>query len=104
MRCTAIVPWPRPSWGAAGDYVLVRESEPAGAFGRCRSSHRQRWSTKRKKSAKTTELAHGRKERRAALVAPAKGMAEKHDFPGLAAVARIVSKRAVRRDGNRAIF
>jgi predicted transposase YbfD/YdcC len=48
---------------------------------------------KRRKSAKTAELAHGRKERRTALVAPAPDMAEKHAFPGVVAVARITSRR-----------
>jgi predicted transposase YbfD/YdcC len=41
----------------------------------------------------TTDAAHGRKEQRKALVTPVKDMAQKQDFPGLKAVARITSKR-----------
>src|SRR5262249_47261206 len=41
----------------------------------------------------TAEEAHGRSERRVALVAPLPGAAKKHDFLGLKAVARITSKR-----------
>lgn len=43
--------------------------------------------------AKTQEYGHGRKEARAAVVVPAKELGEKHSFPGLAAVARVVSRR-----------
>lgn len=48
---------------------------------------------KRLKPAKTKGTAHGRKERRAAIVVPAANMAGDHDFPGLAAVARVESRR-----------
>ena len=41
----------------------------------------------------TKDADHGRKETRAAIVAPVRDMAEEHDFPGLKAVARITSKR-----------
>lgn len=41
----------------------------------------------------TVETAHGRQETRVAVVAPAPHMAVIHDFPGLAAVARIESRR-----------
>lgn len=44
-------------------------------------------------SAQTQDADHGRKERRTAIVAPAKHMAIKHDFPRLKAVARITSRR-----------
>src|ERR1700690_1158812 len=41
----------------------------------------------------TQDTRHGRKETRSAIVTSAKGMAEKHNFPGLQAVARVTSKR-----------
>ncbi|HWD26105.1 MAG TPA: ISAs1 family transposase [Rhizomicrobium sp.] len=43
--------------------------------------------------ATTQDAAHGRAEPRAALVTSAKAMARKHRFPGLAAVAKITSRR-----------
>jgi predicted transposase YbfD/YdcC len=43
--------------------------------------------------ATTQDARHGRAESRSALVTAAKTMAHKHDFPGLAAVARITSRR-----------
>jgi predicted transposase YbfD/YdcC len=75
-----------------GDYVLtVKANQPAlmadAEAAVAALKH------KSEKSAKSAETAHGRREKRAALVATVKGMAEKHNFPGLAAVARIVSTR-----------
>ncbi len=74
-----------------GDYVLaVKANQPAllrdAEAAIAGAEHKRR-------KAKIVETAHGRRERRAALVAPVRDMAEEHDFPGLAAVARIVSKR-----------
>jgi predicted transposase YbfD/YdcC len=78
--------------GRGADYVLaVKDNQPAllqDAKAAIRSAARQG-----KTSLTTTDAAHGRQERRVALVAPVKDMAEKHDFPGLKAVARITSKR-----------
>ena len=75
-----------------GDYVLaVKDNQPAlltDAKAAIRSAMR-----KDKASRTTVDAAHGRKEKRKALVAPVKDMAQKHDFPGLKAVARITSKR-----------
>src|SRR5712664_3426008 len=75
-----------------GDYVLaVKENQPAllqDAKAAIRTAAR-----KGKTSFTTSDVAHGRKEQRVALVAPVKEMARKHDFPGLKAVARITSKR-----------
>ena len=75
-----------------GDYVLaVKENQPAlladakAAIGKA--------ARKATTSVTTTDADHGRKEKRHALVATVKEMAEKHDFPGLKAVARIASKR-----------
>lgn len=45
--------------------------------------------------AETSEQAHGRTERRAAIVVATPGLARKHRFPGLAAVARIEAWRTL---------
>ena len=75
-----------------GDYVLaVKANQPAlleDAKAAIRAVKR-----KGKTSLTTKDAEHGRNEKRVALVAPAPGMANKHDFPGLKAVARITSKR-----------
>jgi predicted transposase YbfD/YdcC len=75
-----------------GDYVLaVKENQPgllADAKAAIRAAEREG-----KTGLTTTDAAHGRKERRKALVAPVKDMTKKHNFPGLKAVARITSKR-----------
>lgn len=75
-----------------GNYVLaVKDNQPAllaDAKAAIRAAVRHA-----AKSVTTTDAAHGRKERRTALVAAVKGMAQEHDFPGLRAVARITSKR-----------
>jgi predicted transposase YbfD/YdcC len=75
-----------------GDYVLtVKDNQPALlADAKAALS-----AGKRKGLASTTtrDAAHGRRERRRARVVPGGAMADKHDFPGLAAVACITSKR-----------
>jgi predicted transposase YbfD/YdcC len=75
-----------------GNYVLaVKDNQPAllaDAKAAIRAAVRHAT-----KSVTTTDAEHGRKERRTALVAAVKGMAQEHDFPGLRAVARITSKR-----------
>lgn len=75
-----------------GDYVLaVKANQPAllrDAEAAISAAER-----KGRKAATTTDAGHGRKEKRTAIVALAAAMAEKHDFPGLKAVARIVSTR-----------
>ena len=48
---------------------------------------------KRPDRARTEDRAHGRLERRSAVVAAAPGLAQMHHFPGLAAVARIEASR-----------
>lgn len=50
---------------------------------------------KRPERAETEETAHGRIERRRAVVVAARGLARKHRFPGLCAVARIEAWRSV---------
>jgi predicted transposase YbfD/YdcC len=75
-----------------GDYILaVKENQPAlleDAKAAIRAARHQA-----KTSLITTDAGHGRDEKRVALVAPVPGMAKKHDFPGLKAVARITCKR-----------
>jgi predicted transposase YbfD/YdcC len=75
-----------------GDYVLaVKDNQPALlADAKAALSPGKR---KRPTQITTRDAAHGRPERRSARVVPVKDMAEKHDFPGLAAVACITSKR-----------
>lgn len=75
-----------------GDYVLAVKANQPGLLADAEAAIAA-VEYKRSKSAKTAETAHGRKESRAALVAAVMDMAEKHDFPGLTAVARIISKR-----------
>jgi len=76
-----------------GDYVMaVKENQPAlleDAKAAIRAAKRQG-----KTSLTTKDRGHDRKETRVALVAPVPGMAQKHDFPRLKAVARITSKRS----------
>lgn len=75
-----------------GDYVLaVKANQPAllrDAEAAIAAAERNA-----RKPAATSAAAHGREETRIAMVASAKTMAQKHDFPGLTAVARIVSTR-----------
>jgi predicted transposase YbfD/YdcC len=76
-----------------GDYVLaVKDNQPALLA----DAKAAIAAGKRKgiRPAATVEAAHGRTDKRAAVVVAVKEMAEKHDFPGLKAVARITSKRA----------
>ena len=75
-----------------GDYVLaVKNNQPA--LRRDAKAAVSAGLRKGAASASTGETAHGRQEKRTAVVVAATGMAEKHNFPGLKAVARIVSKR-----------
>ncbi len=75
-----------------GDYVLaVKGNQPA----LLRDAQAALSAAVRKgaPSATTRETAHGRKEKRRAVVAVVEDMADAHDFPGLKAVALITSKR-----------
>jgi predicted transposase YbfD/YdcC len=75
-----------------GDYALaVKDNQPS----LLRDAKAAIATAQREKAESTTtrDKGHGRKERRTAIVAPAPEMALTHDFPGLAAVARIKSKR-----------
>ena len=75
-----------------GDYALaVKDNQPA----LLRDAQAAIAAAKRQgaKSAASKDARHGRKETRTAIVAPVIDMAEKHDFPGLTAVARVKSRR-----------
>jgi len=74
------------------DYVLAVKNNRPGLL---RDAKAAIAAAERKKAKKVTtkDKGHGRKETRTAIVASVKDMAEKHDFPGLTAVARITSKR-----------
>jgi predicted transposase YbfD/YdcC len=75
-----------------GDYVLaVKDNQPA-----LLADAKAALAAGRRKglaSTTTRDAAHGRRESRRARVVPVQAMAGKHDFPGLAAVACITSKR-----------
>jgi predicted transposase YbfD/YdcC len=75
-----------------GDYVLaVKDNQPAllaDAKAAIASAAR-----KGAKPIATREADHGRTDKRSAVVTTVKEMGQKHDFPGLKAVARITSKR-----------
>jgi predicted transposase YbfD/YdcC len=76
-----------------GDYVLaVKDNQPA-----LLADAKAAIAAAKRKGAKrlaTAELNHGRAEKRSAIVVSVKEMGQKHDFPGLKAVACITSKRA----------
>ncbi len=55
-------------------------------------------------TARTSGKGHGREETRIGFVAPAPGMAESHDFPGLAAVACVESRRGTDQPVRRAFL
>lgn len=75
-----------------GDYVLaVKDNQPAllaDAKAAIAAAVR-----KGSKPIATVDADHGRTDKRTVVVANVKEMGAKHDFPGLAAVARITSKR-----------
>jgi predicted transposase YbfD/YdcC len=75
-----------------GDYVLaVKDNQPA-----LLADAKAAIAGAKRKGAKpvaTVEADHGRADKRTAVVAPVKEMSQKHDFPGLKAVACITSKR-----------
>lgn len=73
------------------DYVLaVKENQPQ-LLGDAKAA--LALIPQRTEPARSQDARHGRQERRSALVTSVRTMAEKHDFPGLKAVARITSQR-----------
>src|SRR5205809_986216 len=75
-----------------GDYVLaVKNNQP----GLLRDAKAAISAAERKKAKQSTtkDIGHGRTDTRTAIVAAVTDMAEKHNFPGLKAVARVISKR-----------
>jgi predicted transposase YbfD/YdcC len=75
-----------------GDYVLAVKNNQPGLLRDAKAAIAAA-ERKKTKQASTKDAGHGRKETRTAIVAAVADMAEKHDFPGLKAVARITSKR-----------
>ncbi|MEI9888508.1 MAG: ISAs1 family transposase [Rhizomicrobium sp.] len=77
--------------GKGGDYVLAVKANQPGLLADARATLAAL--PQNTMPATTQDAAHGRAESRSALVTSAKAMAQKHAFPGLAAVARITSRR-----------
>lgn len=76
--------------GRGGDYVLaVKDNQPTLLRDAIAAIEQGLGPS----TATTQDAAHGREERRAAIIAKAPAMGLAHDFPGLRAVARIVSRR-----------
>jgi predicted transposase YbfD/YdcC len=75
-----------------GDYVLAVKNNQPGLLRDAKAAIAAA-ERKKTKQATTRDADHGRKEARTAIVTSVKDMAEKHNFPGLKAVARITSKR-----------
>lgn len=75
-----------------GDYVLAVKDNQPGLLRDAKAAIAKA-EHDGAKQVTTTDADHDRKETRTAMVAPAKDLAEKHDFPGLAGVARVKSKR-----------
>lgn len=73
-----------------GDYVLAVKANQPGLLRDAEAALAMAQSTR---PAQTIDKAHDREEVRTAMVAPAAHMAVIHDFPGLAAVARVESRR-----------
>jgi predicted transposase YbfD/YdcC len=72
-----------------GDYVLAVKANQPGLLADAKALI----AAQNMGGAQTMDARRGRKETRHAVVAAAKNMAVKHDFPGLKAVARIESRR-----------
>jgi predicted transposase YbfD/YdcC len=73
-----------------GDYVLAVKANQPGLL---RDAEAALAAANSNTPAQTTDKAHDRKEIRTAIVAPAPHMAVSHEFPRLAAVARLESQR-----------
>src|ERR1039457_1534848 len=76
----------------SGDYVLAVKNNQPGLLRDAKAAIAAA-ERKKTKQATTKDANHGRKEARTAIVAPVTDIAEKHNFPGLKAVALITSKR-----------
>jgi predicted transposase YbfD/YdcC len=75
---------------AKGDYALaVKGNQPA----LLRDAQKALTAAKNARRAQTSGIEHGRQEHRSVTVVDAPRMGRMHDFPGLKAVARVVSKR-----------
>jgi predicted transposase YbfD/YdcC len=76
-----------------GDYVLALKGNQPKLLAAAKTAIAAARPMKDMRSAPHTELSHGRKENRMAVLASAKTVAPELDFPGLAAFAMIRSKR-----------
>jgi len=77
--------------GRGGDYVLAVKDNQPGLLRDAKAALAVL--PEDTEPAKSADARHGRKESRTALVTSAPGMAAKHAFPGLKAVAKIVCRR-----------
>lgn len=73
-----------------GDYALALKGNQSGLL---RDARRRLDAAGETVQAETVATGHGRRERRRAVVVDAGSMAGDHDFPGLAAIARLTSQR-----------
>jgi predicted transposase YbfD/YdcC len=77
-----------------GDYALAVKGNQSGLLRDAKAAIRAVEAAEPGITRATTQDArHGRRETRTATVVAAPGMAQRHDFPGLKAVARITSRR-----------
>jgi predicted transposase YbfD/YdcC len=76
-----------------GAYVLALKENQSALFADAQALLEP--AGKRKQAERVLTATHGRDERRRAVVVPAKVLASKHDFPGIAAVGRVELQRRV---------
>lgn len=75
-----------------GDYVLAVKNNQPGLLQSAKAAIAKA-ERNRTRKVTTCDAGHGREEVRIAVVSAARDLAAKHNFPGLAAVARVKSKR-----------
>lgn len=75
-----------------GDYVLALKNNQPGLLQSAKAAIAKA-ERNRTRKVTTCDAGHGREEVRIAVVSAARDLAAKHNFPGLAAVARVKSKR-----------
>jgi predicted transposase YbfD/YdcC len=74
-----------------GEYALALKENQSALFADARELLEP--AAKKAPPEASTDAGHGREERRRAVVVPASRLADKHDFPGIAAVARVELRR-----------
>jgi predicted transposase YbfD/YdcC len=75
-----------------GHYVLAVKNNQPGLMADAKALIAEA-EQKNSEAATSSDARHGREEKRTAILAPSKHMAVKHQFPGLKAVAKIISRR-----------